>query len=114
MTTPSPTPQPADRDVLLKALIRVQLVLDLTHQQLASILGIDSMDGFGPFSETGRRASKLILIYQRLYGYLGANEKVLRHWVKTDNKALGSCPVDTMMTEEGLDRVLDYLNARGA
>lgn len=98
----------------MKAISRVQSALDLTHEQLLSILGADSRDGLAPSSEAGRRASKLILIYQRLYGYLGANEKARRDWAKTDNRALGSCPNDTMVTEEGLDRVLHYLKARGA
>lgn len=110
---PTPAmPMPRSDDVLIKAIRRVQAALGLTHEQLLSILKISSLEDLDAASEEGKRAATLISIYQRLCAYVGDNKTNLHHWVSTHNRYLGTCPVDVMSTDSGLDQVIVYLNSR--
>jgi hypothetical protein len=100
--------------VLLKAIQRVQAALDLTEEQLLAILQTDTLDQLDASSDKGKRAAKLISIYQSLYAYVGDDKKTLSHWVSTQNRSLGASPVNVMSRDSGLDRVIAYLTSRGA
>lgn len=110
----APNPLTLPNEILAKAVSRVRSALDLSPGQLLSILKTATLDGLDPSSDTGKRAAKLIWIYQRLYAYVGNDKKTLRHWVNTHNKSLGSSPIDVMSTDSGLDQVIEYLNSRSA
>lgn len=105
-------PELHKKDVLAKAITRLQPILGLTLQQLLAVLGTSRLEALEPSSDSGRRAAKLILIYRRLCACVGNNGADLRQWMTSHNHYFGSRPVDVIDTEEGLDQVLQYLNAQ--
>ena len=76
-------------EVLAKATARAAQVLEVSEQQLANILGVDT--GFvdfaiEPVSSPGLRAQQLFRIYQQLSAITGNNTIAMAHWMTTSNR----------------------------
>jgi hypothetical protein len=97
--------------VLIKATCRNRSALDLSLEELLAILQTPTIEGLKPTSETGKRAASLIWIYQRLYAYIGGDVIALRHWLRSQNRFFGACPLDILTTDTGLERVSQYLSS---
>ena len=101
-------------DVLTKAAVRAASELGLTNTQLARIIDIDegSLGALiNPAGESGLRARQLIRIYQHLHAMTGNDRAAMAHWVRTKSRRLDSAPIDRMLTADGLDQTLAYLES---
>ena len=109
----------ADADaVLAKALLNTREQLGLTQQELADIVGVHRTaisrwadGGLRPQSKTGELALLLIRAYRALFALFGGNLQDMRHFLRTENRHLGSVPLVLMGQVQGLVHVVEYLDA---
>ena len=108
--------------VLSQAVCRAAKQLDISDELLADVLGI------APFSVTGLSAGTYILnttlqewtsalLFVRLYIALDSitgDERIARKWLKSPNEGLNGKPMHLILSNEGLLRVVQYLEARSA
>ncbi|RTZ58918.1 MAG: XRE family transcriptional regulator [Gammaproteobacteria bacterium] len=109
---------PADRAdrgaVLTKALLNAGKAMGLSQAHIGSIIGKERTAlhrGLNPDSKSGELALLLIRVYRDLYVLMGGKPADIRHWVKTGNLHTGGIPAEQMKTVQGLNRVLEYLDA---
>jgi hypothetical protein len=113
---------PDQGPVLAKAAARAAAELKLSTAQYIDALGDDvtdpdsvsAMDAGSPIdpqSKVGKRALQLIEIYQRLQSQTGNNRVAMAHWMTTENRRLGSRPIDLMTTTAGLSQIKAYLES---
>ena len=101
-------------EVLAKATARAAQVLELSEQQLAIILGVDTdFSGFAiePLSSQGLRAQQLIQIFRQLSAITGNDAVAMAHWMTTSNRRFDCNPRERMQTVDGLDEVKSYLDS---
>lgn len=113
---------PDQGEVLAKAALRAARDLQLTAAQYVDALGVDVTGPNGayameagapidPHSDAGPRALQLIRIYQRLHALTGNDRTAMAHWMRTENRQLGSRPIDSVSTTEGLGQITPYLES---
>ena len=110
--------------VLTKALIRAADRLGVSQKVLAAVIGVSepvvSRMRKGTFTiERGsgkpfELAALFIRLYRSLDAIVDGNESVARAWLKNDNTALQSRPIDLIQKVQGLLHVIQYLDARRA
>lgn len=110
-------------NVLTKATVRAAERLGLPARKLALVLGVSepsiSRMKKGTFTvEDGSKSFELAAIFVRVFRSLdaitGGDEATARHWLMTENTALGGRPIDRITTITGLADVAAYLDARRA
>ena len=112
-------PQPDQRKVLTKAVVRAARALELSQAKVAAALGVSEPTVSRMFAEKyfldpQRKEWELAALFVRLFRSLDsivASEDKARAWLASDNRALGARPIDLLPRAEGLIRVLHYLDA---
>ncbi len=118
-----PGTRPDRGEVLTKAVLRAADVLGLKASELARIIGVSPAtisrmkqgrlhlkDGTKEFE----LAALLVRIYRSLFAIAGGDEKVMKHWMRAVNAALGSVPAELVQRVTGLVDVVAYLDSRRA
>ncbi len=106
--------EPDARAVLAKALLNAGHTLGLSRERLGEIIGRDRTSiarGLDPNSKAGELALMLIRCYRSLYALVGGQPEAMRHWMQTANRDTGGIPAEQIGSVQGLNRVLEYLDA---
>ena len=97
-------------EILLEAVANTASKLGLEPDAVSFYLP-NSASEIDPKSEMGQRAMRLIRVYRSLHTLLGGNEQHIQHWMKTQNRAFNAIPSEMIRNDEGLNRVLEYVDA---
>ena len=100
--------------VLSKAVLNAGKSLGLSQAEIGRIIGKDRTSiarGLDPSSKTGELALMLIRCYRGLFVLVGGEQADLAHWMKTENRHLRGVPAEQIQTVQGLNRILEYLDA---
>ena len=124
MARPRPRRAPVnERAVATKAVLRAAGRLGLSNKVLGRIIGVSeatvSRMGSGSYLlSPGEKSFELAMMFIRLFRALdaiaGGDEAVASAWLRSENRALGGTPLDSIATVAGLVHVLGYLDARRA
>ena len=114
-----PLPQPDQRKVLTKAVVRAARALELPLVKVAAALGVSEPTVSRMFAEKyfldpQRKEWELAALFVRVFRSLDsivASDDKARAWLASENRALGARPIDLLPRAEGLIRVLHYLDA---
>lgn len=110
-----PDAKTADRKVVLtKALVNAGKGLGLSQADLGRVIGKDRTSiarGVDPESKSGELALLLIRCYRDLFVLVGGDPQDIRHWMHTQNLHTGGIPAEQVTSVQGLNRVLQYLDA---
>ena len=102
-------------EVLAEALLNAGKALGMTQADLGQVIGKDrsaiSRGRIEPDSKSGELALLLIRVYRALYVLVGGDAEQMRHWMRTENLHTGSLPSEQIKSVQGLNRVLEYLDA---
>ena len=107
-------PLPENRNVLSKAVINAGKALGMSQAQIGIVIGKDRTSisrGIDPDSKSGELALLLIRCYRSLFVLVGGNSDDMKHWMVTQNKHTGGVPAQQVQTVQGLNHVLEYLDA---
>ena len=107
-------PSAESRTVLSKALLNTGKELGMSQAELGNVIGKDRTSisrGIEPKSKAGELASLLIRCYRSLFVLVGGNTDDMKHWMHTDNRHTGGVPAEQVQTVQGLNRVLEYVDA---
>lgn len=111
-------PNPNENAVLIKAFNNSCKMLGLSRDDASEILGVDKATlsrnkekGYDPRSKTGELCLHIVRVYRSLFAIAGGDEKFMRHWLNSENKALAGKPRDLISTITGLVQVNMYLDA---
>lgn len=100
--------------VLSKALGNAGKGLGLSKAALGSVIGKDRTSinrGLDPNSKSGELALLLIRCYRSLFALVGGQQADMKHWMHTENLHTGGIPAEQIKTVQGLNRVVEYLDA---
>lgn len=101
--------------VLGRALAKAGKELGLTQADLGAIVGRDrtaiSRQSLEPTSKSGELALLVIRAYRALYVLVGGDGRQMKHWMHTSNRHLGGVPAEMFRSVQGLNRVVEYLDA---
>lgn len=117
-----------DHDALVgpivdKAALRAAKRLRLTNRELAEILGVSesslsrAVQGARPLSTDGKKQELMVLFirfYRALDAIVGGDDAASAAWMRANNTALNSRPIDAIKSIAGLTGALAYLDARRA
>lgn len=105
-------------EVLIKAFNNACRELAISRDQASLIVGVDKATlsrnknrGFDPQSKTGELCLQLVRAYRSLFAISGGDRNFMRHWLRSDNKALSNKPLELMFSILGLIQVNEYLDA---
>lgn len=103
-----------ERSVLTKALINAGKELGLSQTALGKIIGKDRTSlsrGIDPQTKPGELALMLVRCYRSLHVLTGGLTADMKHWMHTSNHHTGGIPAEQVQTVQGLNHVLEYLDA---
>ena len=109
-----PEQQPDPREVLTKAFQNAGKALGLSQAELGKVVGKDRTSiarGLAPAGKAGELALLLIRCYRGLFVLVGGRPEDMRHWMHTENRDTGGVPAEQVKSVQGLNRVLEYLDA---
>ena len=102
-------------EVLSRALVKAGRELGLTQADLGAVIGRDrtalSRSAVEPESKSGELALLLIRAYRALFVLVGGDPRQMKHWMHTRNRHLGGIPAELVRSIQGLNRVVEYLDA---
>jgi len=102
-------------DILAEAFGNAGRSLGLSQSDLGQIVGKDrtaiSRGRVDPDSKAGELALLFIRCYRALYVLTGGDPKQMSHWMHTENHHTGGVPAEQVKTVQGLNTVLEYLDA---
>lgn len=110
-----------DAHILAKALLRASAELGLTREQLASAIGTDS-DGIAQISDqmhldsqspSGQLAVLVIRLARSMRAQCNGDENWIHNFMRTPNSMIGAVPCEAVTTEDGLRRVVYWLETIG-
>lgn len=107
-------PKAEKRTVLSKALVNAGKALGMSQAEIGKVVGKDRTSisrGIDPNSKTGELALLLIRCYRSLYVLVGGNADDIKHWMHTNNRHTGGIPSQQVQTVQGLNHILEYLDA---
>lgn len=108
------TPSADRTHVLSKALLNAGKELGVSQSILGKIIGKDRTSlsrGLEPASKAGELALLFIRCYRSLYVLVGGQSVDMKHWMHTANHHTGGIPAKQVQNVQGLNRVLEYLDA---
>jgi len=114
---------PEPRSLLAKAAVRAARLLGMRNAELAQVIGvsesviskIDRHQGALPNdAKKLELAALFVRLYRSLDAIVGGDDHVAASWIRNENTALGSRPIDAIKTVSGLLDVVAYLDARRA
>ncbi len=100
--------------VLSKALLNAGRALGISQVVLGKVIGKDRTSiprGLEPTSKAGELALLLIRCYRSLYVLVGGKAADMKHWMHTENRHTGGVPAEQIQSVQGLNQVLEYLDA---
>ena len=104
--------------VIIKAFNNACRELAISRDQASLIVGVDKatlsrhkVKGFDPQSKTGELCLQLVRVYRSLFAISGGDQAFMRHWLRSDNRALSNNPLQSMYSIIGLIQVNEYLDA---
>ena len=101
--------------VLGRALVKAGKAFGLTQADLGLVVGRDrsaiSRQVLEPSSKSGELALLVIRAYRALYVLVGGDGRQMKHWMHTPNRHLGGVPAELIRSVQGLNRVVEYLDA---
>ncbi|HHI92425.1 MAG TPA: DUF2384 domain-containing protein [Gammaproteobacteria bacterium] len=107
--------QPVDnKTVLSEALLNTGKALGMTQTQVGNVIGKDRTTlgrGLSPTSKAGELALLFIRCYRSLFVLIGGKPEDMKHWMHTNNRHTGGIPAEQIQTVQGLNHVLEYLDA---
>jgi len=110
--------EPNSSLVLLKAFNNACSELAVSRDDASLVVGVDKATlsrnkdrGFDPKSKTGELCLQFVRVYRSLFAIAGGDRDFMRHWLATDNQALGGTPISLMFSIVGLIQVNEYLDA---
>ena len=104
---------------LTQAVLQVTDMLGLYRAELARILVLQCSDVgdlycTGNYIQKGSRswqyAESLIKVYEILYEKFSANEAMIYHWLRKENKALAGAPLYIMVDQQKIEEVLFFVS----
>jgi hypothetical protein len=102
-------------EVLGRALVKAGKELGLTQAELGAVVGRDrtaiSRQSLEPASKSGELALLVIRAYRALYVLVGGDSRQMKHWMHTSNRHVGGVPAELIRGVQGLNRVVEYLDA---
>lgn len=107
--------------ILTQAVLNAAKYLGLNDRQLSSALEISTDElcdfrlGSNQLVENTKsfiRAVYLIRVYRSIFAIMGGDELVMHQWMKSPDTALDAIPIEIISTWEGLESVINYLDAR--
>lgn len=102
-------------EVLGRALVKAGKELGLTQAELGAVVGRDrtaiSRQSLEPASKSGELALLVIRAYRALYVLVGGDSRQMKHWMHTSNRHVGGVPAELIRSVQGLNRVVEYLDA---
>ncbi|HEV3186343.1 MAG TPA: MbcA/ParS/Xre antitoxin family protein [Xanthobacteraceae bacterium] len=113
----------SDGPVLTRAVLRAGARLGLTNRAIGRIIGVSeatvSRMGSGEYLlAPGEKSFELAVLLVRLFrsvdAIVGGDEETARSWLRSENTALGTAPIEKIQTISGLVDVIAYLDARRA
>ena len=108
-------PKTENREVLAKALRNAGKALGMTQDEISRVVGKDrttiSRGLVDPDSKAGELALLLIRCYRSLYAIVGGKDEHIKHWMHTNNRHTGGIPSEQVQSVQGLNHVLEYLDA---
>lgn len=110
----SAAPSAEQRSVLSQALLNAGKQLGISQAQLGQVIGKDRSSisrGLDPASKAGELALLLIRCYRSLFVLVGGKATDMKHWMHTENRHTGGIPATQIQTVQGLNRVVEYLDA---
>ncbi|MDP1935679.1 MAG: DUF2384 domain-containing protein [Hylemonella sp.] len=106
---------PDSAKVLIKATLNAAKALGLNKRELATAIGmsvqqLDKPDSaFQPGTEAGQRCLLLIRVHEALASQLGHDQEQVGLWLRSHNSAIDEIPLVAISTQEGLIKVVAYL-----
>ena len=103
-----------DSAVLSKSLLNAGKALGMSQTQLGNVIGKDRTSiarGIDPKSKAGELALLLIRCYRGLFVLVGGSSEDMKHWMHTENRHTGGVPVQQVQKIQGLNHVVEYLDA---
>lgn len=106
--------------VLAKAVLNAARFLDISHTQLAEVLGVSAASvsriasGRRPVPAEGKEGQLAVLflrMFRSLDALMGGKEDKSRDWLHAHNLHLAGTPADLIRDVEGLVAVVHYLDA---
>ena len=100
--------------VLSRALLNAGKAFGMSQTQLGKVIGKDRTSigrGVDPASKAGELALLLIRCYRSLYVLVGGKPEDMKHWMHTENRHTRGKPVEQVQSVQGLNDVLEYLDA---
>lgn len=111
------------REILSKAVLRAAELLKMRHSELATVIGLSE----ATISKMARQnyplpndtkkleiAALFIRLYRSLDALVGGEDTVAAQWLRNENLALETRPIEAIKTLTGLYNVVAYLDARRA
>jgi hypothetical protein len=101
-------------DVLSKALLNAGKALGMSQAEIGKAVGKDRTSlgrGIDPETKAGELARLLIRCYRGLYVLVGGKPEDVKHWMRTRNRHTGGIPKEQVQSVQGLNHVLEYLDA---
>lgn len=104
----------SNKNILVKAVLNCGELLNLSHSELLTILHINDSPRLDESIELSSEQCEIALLLIRitisLFQKSGGDIDVMRHFMKTQNLALGSVPAVKIKTKNGLLSVLTFLD----
>jgi len=111
-----------DAEVILKkAVFKAAKLWELSHKELAKIIGAseatisrlnkEDARGINPQSKEGELAILFVRAFRALDAFLGNVMENERQWLNAYNHALNGAPIERMQSVSGLVAVVNYLDA---
>jgi hypothetical protein len=109
--------------VLTKAMMRAADRLGISGKQLSDVIGLSEAqisrmkNGQAALSEASKPfelSTLLVRVFRSLDAIVGGDESATKLWMTSPNTALNGCPIDRMISVQGLADVVTYLDARRA
>jgi Protein of unknown function (DUF2384) len=100
--------------VLSKALLSAGRLLGLSQAEIGQVVGKERTSlrrNLDPNSKSGELALLLIRAYRSLHTLVGGDPALLKHWMNTGNLHTGGVPREQVKTVQGLNQVVEYLDA---
>ena len=100
--------------VLTKALLNAGRLLGLSQSEIGLVVGRERTSlrrDLDPDSKSGELALLLIRAYRSLHALVGGDPAALKHWMNTANRHTGGVPREQIKQIQGLNQVVEYLDA---
>ena len=107
-----------DSVILTKAVICAVDLLDIDMEKLSELMTLDQsvIDEMAkgkqllmPDEKQWEIGLMIVILFDSLTVIVGEDDAARRHWMATDNRHLGSAPINLIKTFEGLERTVNYL-----